>query len=103
MRMAKRENWRVVVEPRRPGNFGFARIGGMTQSEEQWEADCEELKRQIKRHVDDIEDIHVECDTNHYCEHCGSDWTEHSPTYNGGCCEKDQENDPEAQTPPTAA
>lgn len=27
------------------------------------------------------------------CEHCGSRWTEASRTYNGGCCDKDQETE----------
>lgn len=30
------------------------------------------------------------------CEHCGSKWTEASDAYNGGCCAKDEEANPES-------
>lgn len=93
MKITKRENYRVVVEPR---------SSSWRQNEKDLARDCEDIVSQIKRHVDDVDSVRVESDLNGYCEHCNSIWTEASMTYNGGCCSKDQENDPEEQTPPTS-
>lgn len=93
-------NFRVVVWPRDPGDFGWARIGGQRWSENEQRQICEKIAGLIKRHVsfgeDDRGDIRVVCDTEHSCEHCGSQWTEDDPTYNGGCCDKDEANNPAA-------
>lgn len=50
----------------------------------------------IKRHVEDVGHVSVETDTEDVCEHCGYAWTETSSTYNGGCCESDEANAPQA-------
>lgn len=91
----KRYGFRVVVEPRRPGDFGFAHIGGMTQSEREWESACKAIAEQIRHHVDGLPSEHgrgvsIEWETSSVCEYCGSDWTEESTEYNGGCCAKDE-------------
>jgi hypothetical protein len=55
---------------------------------------CKQIQRAIKRHVDDFGTTEVVYDRTHVCEHCGSTWTEDSATYNGGCCDKDEEANP---------
>jgi len=52
---------------------------------------CETIASEIRRHVDDVASVVVNYDRVPVCEHCGADWTEDSPDYNGGCCRKDQD------------
>jgi len=56
-----------------------------------------DLKESIKRHCDGFDSIDIEHDFDEVCEFCGSSWTEDSDTYNGGCCERDSEQ--ELQSP----
>lgn len=92
-----RSNYRVEVLPRQPGDYGFCVIGGQTQTDKEWERDCDAIASQIRRHIDGIarHGVSVLWDNDRVCEHCGSDWTEKSDVYNGGCCSKDDENSPE--------
>ena len=80
-----------VIEVR--GNF---RRSFWAQSEQNQKRFIETIREQIDRHVDD-----AICDVkrlSHYvCEHCGYDWGTKSSTYNGGCCEKDEENNPNSR------
>lgn len=94
---AKHENWRVEVYPKRLGDFGYFTISDSRASNDpgkEYKQRCEEIKDQIKRHVDGIGSCSIECDVNFVCEFCGWQWTEDSDTYNGGCCGKDEENAP---------
>lgn len=90
------ENFRVRVEPRGLGDFGWASVGDLTVSKDeadrqrQYKQRCEEIAADIKRHVDNVGCVLVECDVNRICEHCGSIWTEDDADYNGGCCAKDE-------------
>jgi rubrerythrin len=96
-----KDNFRIVVEPRSMTNFGFMSCGrGLIygcgpEAQARWEREiqerCEELIADMKRHVDNFGSAYIEFDQEHVCEHCGSTWTESSATYNGGCCDKDQE------------
>ena len=53
---------------------------------------CEDMVKEIKRHVDDVDDIYVITEFDLICEHCGSVWTESKyASHNGGCCDKDAE------------
>lgn len=97
-----RSNFRVEVSPRGVGDFGQFHISGQTQSEDDWERDCEEIASQIRRHVDGLPSgrnrgVQVEWDLNHVCSHCGYNWTENSSEYNGGCCAEDEKSAPEEQ------
>lgn len=93
----KQENYRVVIEPRRLGDFGFASVGDWMVSSDEAELQrlykerCEEIVRDVRRHVENVGSASVESDTVATCEHCGYRWGEESPDYNGGCCDKDQE------------
>jgi len=97
-----RENFRVEVTPRSPGDFGYASISGLQRTEEEALRTCEDIADQIRRHVDDLPSrgdrgVTVIWDDAGVCEHCGAMWTEDSKTYNGGCCEDDEKGNPERQ------
>ena len=56
--------------------------------------ECEGIAKDVRRHVDDVARAFVVDETEDACEFCGSKWTEDSASYNGGCCDKDEENNP---------
>ena len=77
---------------------------------EQWEAGSGPSLRAASQRADTIEKAIVrtlgpyedECRavqtrtvSEAVCEHCGSTWTEVDPKYNGGCCARDEEANPE--------
>ncbi len=72
-----------------------------TMTDEEFEKecakDCRSIEAEIKRHVDNG-GVVVKYDTEKNCEHCGYAWTEESTVYNGGCCDKDEENNPNPTT-----
>lgn len=99
-----KHNFRVVLTPRSFGDFGFMRTsddfvyGHGKEAEERkardYEDRCEEMARDAKRHVDNVAYAEVEFDQDSVCSYCGRGWTEESLTYNGGCCSKDEDNNP---------
>jgi hypothetical protein len=101
--MGPRTNFRVVVEPRSLGNMGFVRTsdsflyGHGPEAEKriaaEYESRCNEIAEQIKRHVDNVGSAFVEFDQGAVCDHCGYPWSEESTSYNGGCCQKDQDTE----------
>ena len=104
-----KENIRVEVDPRDPGDFGIARIHGLFSSSEQQKiADCEDIAAQIRRHVDGLptygdRGVSVKWDERTVCEHCGYEWgVPVGSPHNGGCCSKDAEAF-EADEPDTPA
>lgn len=40
-------------------------------------------------------EVDVSYETDARCEHCNTSWTEQDTLYNGGCCDRDQANDPD--------
>lgn len=102
--LSNKTNFRVVVEPRGLGDFGYLctsaefLYGSGPEAQKRIERDmedrCNEIVADIKRHADNVGSAYVEFDQEHICEHCGSIWTEKSDTYNGGCCSKDEESAP---------
>ena len=96
-------NFRVVIEPRSLGDFGSIRMSssflyGNTEAErKRMERDmqdrCEEIAKDVKRHVDQVRSVNVDFDQEYVCEHCGAEWTEGKSLYNGGCCDKDCEDE----------
>jgi len=40
---------------------------------------------------EDFRVIYVDIPETWVCEHCGWEWTEESDTYNGGCCDADEQ------------
>lgn len=59
-------------------------------------AACEEMIKDIKRHVDGVRYAKVVTESEATCSYCGYRWTEAGDTYNG-CCEEDEKNNPENQ------
>lgn len=98
-RKNNRVDFRVVVYPRSPGDFGIASVSGITRSEKEWARACEDIADQVRRHVNDLPSggdrgVSVISDVEPVCEFCGYDWTEVSNDYNGGCCDEDVSHDP---------
>lgn len=91
----RRENIRVEVEPRNPGDCGGFYIGGQENTEAEEVAACEQIAAEIRRHVEGLpsrgaQGVVVVWDTKRYCEHCGSVWGEPDDSpHNGGCCGTD--------------
>ena len=90
----KRDNYRIEVYPRAAGDFGVAHIGSMTRTDAEERALCDEIARDIRRHVDNVGSVQVVSDSTPECSYCGAWWTEDSPDYNGGCCDKDEAHNP---------
>ena len=91
-----RVNWRVTVEPRRLGDYGWMRtsdsFGGISavQIEKEYKERCEGIAEQVKRHCDDVGGATVEYDTEYKCPHCGRDWNPDVWGYNG-CCDTEMQ------------
>lgn len=98
-KVIQKNDIRVVVQPRSPGDFGSVSISGIKRSESETIEMCEFIAADIRRHVDGLQSrgnrgVEVTWDDVPVCGHCGSDWTGESAIYNGGCCSKDDENAP---------
>lgn len=91
--------YRVEVYPRRAGDYGYMHISSHAWTAAQEREICERIAHEILRHVGKFEHdrgaVQLAHDTNYVCEHCGSRWTETSDTYNGGCCAKDEDANPD--------
>lgn len=80
MKITVKNNFRVVVTPRRLGDYGSIRVSdtffGRKPEDVQrdYQQRCDEIVEQIKRHVDEVGYVEIECDTEDKCSHCGSDW-----------------------------
>ena len=61
-----------------------------------WDPDLGDMVKSIIRHVDGCSKDNVDIITEHksVCSFCGAKWTEDDVSYNGGCCDKDEENAP---------
>ena len=62
-----RDNFRVEVYPA----IGRRRFSSGNNDAEK---SCKEIVREIKRHVDDVFDVEVICDTRVECSFCGLEW-----------------------------
>jgi hypothetical protein len=86
-KISKRTNYSVSVEPRKPW------IYDITDLDEQMKSRCDDMVQQIKRHIDDVAWVGVVWETYNTCSFCGAVWTEDGNEFNGGCCDKDMENE----------
>jgi hypothetical protein len=79
-KIIKCENFRVEVEPRSIGDYGFASISDYAiepnenKRNERYERICECIVEDIKRHVDDVGWVGVVYDTSEVCSFCGNEW-----------------------------
>lgn len=80
MKITRKTNFRVVVEPRRLGDYGYVRTSdtafgrSIADVERDYEERCEGIAQDIKRHADNIGRVSVECDSEEQCQHCGHRW-----------------------------
>jgi hypothetical protein len=94
VKITNRTNWRVEVYPSGPGVYPGIHIGGLEQSERQWQKDCEDIKEQIARHVDGIRDsrnnaqISIVSDKEETCSFCKLKWEENKITGEPMCCDE---------------
>ena len=58
---------------------------------------AQSVARSIERHIDGYENAYVEEDRMEVCSYCGKQWTEDDSNFNGGCCDKDMEHDPDPE------
>lgn len=63
-------NWKVVVEP----DLVVWKSENKASAERQWQDECERIKDEIARHVDDIQNIRIEYDTEEFCSFCNERW-----------------------------
>ncbi len=90
MKITKTENWRVEVRP----ELSYL---VHTMSEESLKKEmrdrCDSIVHDIKRHIDGLGSVHVDCDVKTECEHCGIEWlpagTGHLNEGCNGCCDKE--------------
>ena len=81
MKITRKENFRVIVEPRSLGDFGFGIVSDrMGRTEEQcckeYLERCEEIEQDIKRHVNNVGHVYVKFDKEEICSYCGYGWEE---------------------------
>jgi hypothetical protein len=94
-KIIEKRNFRVIVEPKSLGDFGGIRISDSffykTQQEKEnaYIRRCEEIKEQIKRHVDGVGHVEIDFDAEEKCSHCGYGW-EVDESGLPQCCEKAQ-------------
>lgn len=80
-KIIKKSNFKVVVEPKRLGDYGSIRVSDSffrreDQIEKDYERRCMGMVDQIKRHVDEVDNAYVDYDTEEVCSHCGYEWDE---------------------------
>jgi len=67
MKLTIKSNPRIIVEPK-------TRLFGIVLSDETQKRDLKEMQEQIRRHVDNVQDVRVEYDIDEVCSHCNLSW-----------------------------
>ena len=77
-RIVPRDDFRVVITPRRLGDFGFMRMSDHSFSsdiEGDYQRRCEEIAEQIRQDVANVDDVRVTwAEGEAVCSHCGLGW-----------------------------
>lgn len=79
MKNTAREDYRIVITPRRLGDLGWMSISdrmASTDIERDTRERCEEMAEQVKRHVDNVGSVEVQFTEVHTCSHCFLAWEE---------------------------
>ena len=79
-------SYNIRIEPRR-----LVAHGGRVARLEDYRQCCEQIIKDIQRHVDNVGSALMEVESEEVCEYCGALWTEGSSPHNGGCCARDCE------------
>lgn len=94
MKKTTKTDFRVVVYPRRLGDYGIVSMSDSVlhkpdEIEKEYLERCDDIAEEIKRHVDQVGGVHVEFDTTETCSHCGYPWDESpddsDPDFPKGC------------------
>lgn len=100
--LGPKENFRVVINPRRLGDLGMVSVSDsflhgddQARISKEYEDRCSSILEDVRRHVDNAGHSRVEFDRDSVCSFCGRVWTEESKDYNGGCCDADEKNNPD--------
>ena len=79
-KIVNKYDYRVIVWPRSLGNFGFVSMSdSMIEPDEEkrnkrYLEICKEIEDNIKRHIDNVDNIVITHDVDELCEHCGYAW-----------------------------
>lgn len=100
-KIIRKSNFRVVVEPKGLGDYGSIRVSdsffGRSEGEieKEYLQRCNEIEREIKKHVDNVGYTFVKYDKEELCSHCGLGWEvaedDNNPDFPKGtpvCCQK---------------
>jgi len=94
MKKTIRENFRIIIEPRALGDYGYVHTSDRLfyPDEEKrakaYQDRCEDIEEQIKRHVDDVGYVRIECDKKVVCTYCGWGWEIDEGTGQPFCCDE---------------
>ena len=92
MKKINKNNFRVVIEPRRIGDYGFCRISDNAYSQEEKEKEyakmCRDILDECKRHIDNVGSIYIDYDAEEICSFCGYGWDIDPETKEPLCCNK---------------
>lgn len=93
-------HWPIVEFSMAPKK-GWGSVGEFTEegAHKALREALEDVRAMLPRTLgrDYVLDIGGHVQSDYVCEHCGYRWTEKSTTYNGGCCDKDEEANPERE------
>ncbi|MFZ4264472.1 hypothetical protein [Streptomyces arboris] len=79
MKKTVREDFRIVITPRRLGDLGWMSISDHMASdniERDTRERCDEIAEQVQRHVDNVGSVEVQFTEVHTCSHCFLTWEE---------------------------
>lgn len=88
------QNFRVVIEPKALGNLGGVHVPTSwlykdeAAIEKGYRDACKDIVTEVKRHIDGVDSVYVDCDVREECEHCGWIWKPDAKGLNG-CCDKE--------------
>lgn len=99
MRTIKKSNFHVIITPRSLGNLGVIHVPDSMVTdgiEKDYLDRCQDIANNAER-LEYVSRAEVCYNEDPVCEHCGRCWSEENTEYNGGCCETDEENNPESK------
>ncbi|MFE6931804.1 hypothetical protein ACFVDT_07205 [Streptomyces sp. NPDC057699] len=79
MKKTTREDYRIVITPRRLGDLGWMSISDRMASsdiERDTRERCEAIVKQVKRHVDNVGSVEMQFSEVHTCSYCCLTWEE---------------------------
>jgi hypothetical protein len=80
-------DWEIVVEPKRAGDYGFASISSIRYSHDEAEDLQSEMRADIERHIDRVRYTSVKYNS-YYCDDCGAYGDNKAEAEEACTCEK---------------